>query len=129
MRFHEETEGFLAYQLLIVVAIILIIAAIAVPSLLKARISANESSAVGSIRTLTTANIQYAAQCSDTGFPVALAKVGPGAGDCTGAAIIDEVLTTGVKSGYNFSLTLPGRPTAPASPPPTIFWRFRLASL
>ena len=83
--------------------------AIAVPSLLKARISANESSAVGSIRTLTTANIQYAARCSDTGFPVALANLGPGPGDCTGAAIIDEVLTTGVKSGYSFTYT-PGAP-------------------
>jgi len=55
------------------------------------------------------AHIQYAAQCTDSGLPVALANLGPGLGDCTSATISDEVLTTGVKSGYNFTYT-PGAP-------------------
>ena len=55
------------------------------------------------------AHIQYAAQCTDSGLPVALANLGPGPGDCTGATISDEVLTTGVKSGYYFTYT-PGAP-------------------
>ncbi len=84
-------------------AIILIIAAIAIPNLLKARISANESSAVGSVRTLTTANVQYAAQCPLNGFPAGLVAIGPGVGDCTAAGIIDAVLVTGTKSGYTMT--------------------------
>jgi type IV pilus assembly protein PilA len=108
----KKQKGFSLIELLIVVAIILIIAAIAIPNLLKARISANESSAVGSIRTLNTANVQYAAQCPDLGFPVALANIGPGAGDCNTAGIIDQVLVTGTKSGYNFvyAVTAAGPP-------------------
>ena len=93
-------KGFSLIELLIVVAIILIIAAIAIPNLLKARISANESSAVGSVRTLTTANVQYSAQCPTNGFPTGLANIGPGAGTCAAAGIIDAVLLTGQKSGY-----------------------------
>jgi len=87
----------------IVVAIILIIAAIAIPNLLKARISANEISAVGSVRTLNTANVQYAAQCPTNGFPAGLANIGPSAGDCAAAGIIDAVLVTGIKSGYTIT--------------------------
>jgi type IV pilus assembly protein PilA len=89
----------------IVVAIILLIAGIAVPNSLKARVSANESSAVGSVRALTSANIQYFVQCPANGFLVALANLGPGNGTCAAAAAIDSVLTSGIKSGYSIAYT------------------------
>ena len=102
----KREAGFSLIELLIVVAIILIIAAIAIPSLVKSRIAANEASAVNSLRTMTTANVTYASQCPAVGYAATLADLGPGAGDCTGGAnILDDVLglAAPTKAGYSFT--------------------------
>ncbi|HSZ63530.1 MAG TPA: prepilin-type N-terminal cleavage/methylation domain-containing protein [Terriglobales bacterium] len=112
----RKQKGFSLIELLIVVAIILIIAAIAIPNLLRARIAANESSAVASIRTLNTAQISYNSAYPTVGFAAGLANL---AGTtCTpptsaGACLIDTQLASGTKSGYTFSMV--GSGGTPAS--------------
>jgi len=105
----NRQKGFSLIELLIVVAIILIIAAIAIPNLLGARVSANESSAVGSIRTLNLACITYS-KIYTIGFPAALSNLGPTATATSASAdLIDSSLMSGAKGGYNF-VYAPGTP-------------------
>jgi type IV pilus assembly protein PilA len=107
-------KGFSLIELLIVVAIILVIAAIAIPNLLRAHIAANESSAVSSIRTLNTAQAAYQSTFPLLGFASTLTALGPSASNgcttptSTNACLVDWVLSQATavgstKSGYYFT--------------------------
>jgi len=108
----RTVKGFSLIELLIVVAIILVIAAIAIPNLMRARMAANDSSAAASVRSINTAEIAYNGAYQTIGFPLNLAALG-GAAPCTPSAatacLVDNYLATngnGIgKSGYTFNAT------------------------
>src|SRR5215813_3672460 len=84
--------------------VLLIIPAIMIPNLLRAKMAANEASAVGSLRTITTAEISYASSCPEIGFAYALSEMGPKGTACPkGANQLDLALSSGNKTGYRFT--------------------------
>jgi type IV pilus assembly protein PilA len=129
----RKAKGFSLIELLIVVAIILIIAGIAVPNLLRSRMSANEASAVGTLRTIASANATYLSMYN-VGYAGDLANLGPSTSPGSSAAdLLDASIgvSAPIKSGYAFTYTpsnaspaqtstnqtysVTGTPTAPGS--------------
>jgi prepilin-type N-terminal cleavage/methylation domain-containing protein len=114
-----EQAGFSLVEVLLVVMVILIIAAIAIPNLVHGKMRANEAAAVASMQTIHTAEVLYFNTYPEVGFASSLANLGTHGTDCekptskNACLIMDDVLTSGLKSGYVFEIVGDGnKPTA-----------------
>ena len=104
---HNKEKGFSLIELLIVVAIILIIAAIAIPNLLRSKMASNEAATVSALRTINTSSVAYSTTYG--AYPGTLGSLGPMASGqnptSASADLIDSVLAAGTKSGYTITYT------------------------
>lgn len=94
----------MGYAQIVFLPVILIIAAIAIPNLLRARMAANEASAVGTLRNYNTAMVTYVSMCPNAGFPKSVQNLGPGGTGCERANLVGAALATpdAAKNGYRF---------------------------
>lgn len=100
----EGATGFSLIELLIVVVIILVIVAIAIPNLMRARISANEAATIANLRNVTTGNVVYSTTYN-IGYAAQLVYLGgtSGAATTTNSQLLDPILTSGSRSGYTYT--------------------------
>ncbi len=108
IRKRRQDEGFTLIELLIVMSVMLILMTLAIPQLLKLRKTANETSALQSVRTIGQAELQYNSAYPANGFSCSLSQLGgtPGSAPTPQAAqLIDPGLASGQKAGYTFAIT------------------------
>jgi prepilin-type N-terminal cleavage/methylation domain-containing protein len=115
----REQAGFSLVEVLLVVMVVLIIAAIAIPNLVHGKMRANEAAAVASMQTIHTAEVLYFNAYPDVGYSSSLANLGTNGSDCekptsrNACLIMDDALTSGLKSGYVFEIVGDGnKPSA-----------------
>ena len=115
----RRDDGFSVIEILIVVAIVLVICAIAIPNLLRSRVASNEASAVGSLRTIMSAEASYKAMygIGYTNDLITLGGTGTQA-SCSSALLIDNSLANGEKTGYRFKFSAGTVEFKPESPVP-----------